>query len=327
MRGHPPDGSRSAGPYCSLSGRRRGGGGERPRARPPPHPVAAGSRGARPRRSGHGNRRRQCSAIDAARPSPPGTTEDGWTCREGRPGAACQKPMTGLWGPPGPVEGGPWHRTRHLRWTRSSREDVVRACTSPAGVPAPCRGPRPCRRADGRCDRERPEHLRVVLVELDGAGRRRRGQRHTASSASSTAASRPEPLTTKPPPGPTANPPQLDLTRHGMSKVGALVQGGAPGRRRPVRKGIGVDYWSVVGGCAAAWVEVHRRLRLTVVVDAGLAGHQGTHVQVLPRHPAEPPSRHQARARSRHRHRRDQHRRPGTDGDRRATRRRGDALT
>jgi hypothetical protein len=55
-------------------------------------------------------------------------------------------------------EVGPQRRTRRLRWTRSAREDVVRASTSPAGVPAACRGPRSWRRADGRCDRERPEH-------------------------------------------------------------------------------------------------------------------------------------------------------------------------
>jgi hypothetical protein len=57
------------------------------------------------------------------------------------------------------VEVGPWHRTRHLRWTRSAREDVVRARTSPAGVPASRRRAGSSGRAAGRRDRQGPRNL------------------------------------------------------------------------------------------------------------------------------------------------------------------------
>ena len=70
------------------------------------------------------------------------------------------------------AELGPWHRTPRLRRARSAREDVVRACPSPAGVPASRRGPRSCRRSTGRSYSEGPRHLRVVPAELDGPGRR-----------------------------------------------------------------------------------------------------------------------------------------------------------
>ena len=93
----------------------------------------------------------------------------------------------------------------------------------------------------------------------------------TASSASCTAASRPEPPTTRPPPGPTEHPPPLDPQHHGMSEVAADHRAASAARSSRARRDQG--HWAQVRAAPnARGVPVARGVFVAGLVALAVAG-------------------------------------------------------